>query len=139
MNFTKQIPQISFEIGSGTSLYSKHSSDKLRSFRLHIEFPELLSATKSSAGTVTIAEIGCGAGNTILPLLANNKNNDLRLLAYDYSSHAVKTVQVCLVHDCSYFSYLMCTRQIQCIALLHADRYTPQCGICLHQMVSHRF
>ena len=37
-----------------------------------------------------------GAGNTVFPLLAMNKNPHLSLRAYDYSSHAVKLVQVCI-------------------------------------------
>ena len=35
-----------------------------------------------------------GAGNTVFPLLAMNKNPQLSLRAYDYSPHAVKLVQV---------------------------------------------
>ena len=35
-----------------------------------------------------------GAGNTVFPLLAMNKNPHLSLRAYDYSPHAVKLVQV---------------------------------------------
>lgn len=36
-----------------------------------------------------------GAGNSVFPLLSANRNPDLKLLAYDYSNHAVKLVQVC--------------------------------------------
>ena len=39
-------------------------------------------------------EAGAGAGNTVFPLLAMNKNPYLSLRAYDYSPHAVKLVQV---------------------------------------------
>ena len=35
-----------------------------------------------------------GAGNSIFPLLAQNTNPHLSIHAYDYSSHAVKLVQV---------------------------------------------
>lgn len=35
-----------------------------------------------------------GAGNTVYPVLNVNKNPDLSLHAFDYSSHAVKLVQV---------------------------------------------
>jgi hypothetical protein len=35
-----------------------------------------------------------GAGNAIFPLLAQNRNPELRIHAFDYSSHAVKLVQV---------------------------------------------
>ncbi|KAH9926962.1 methyltransferase [Fomitopsis serialis] len=60
---------------------------------LHLEFPELVHATQPEAGAVTIAEIGCGAGNAVFPILSSNKNPHLSLRAYDYSSHAVKLVQ----------------------------------------------
>lgn len=61
--------------------------------RLHNEFPELVSKTRAHAGPAVIAEIGCGAGNSVFPLLASNENPELSLLAYDYSHHAVKLVQ----------------------------------------------
>lgn len=35
-----------------------------------------------------------GAGNSVFPLLSENANPDLIIHAYDYSSHAVKLVQV---------------------------------------------
>jgi len=54
---------------------------------------ELVAATQPDAGPFTITEIGCGAGNSIFPLLAANRNPNLQLRAYDYSSHAVKLVQ----------------------------------------------
>ncbi|KAF8806849.1 methyltransferase [Phlegmacium glaucopus] len=60
---------------------------------LHNEFPELVAATQPEAGPFTIIEIGCGAGNSVFPLLAANRNAYLDLRAYDYSSHAVKLVQ----------------------------------------------
>ncbi|EIM86949.1 methyltransferase [Stereum hirsutum FP-91666 SS1] len=60
---------------------------------LHLEFPELVQAAQSSAGPKTIVEIGCGAGNSVFPLLAENTNPELTIHAYDYSSHAVKLVQ----------------------------------------------
>lgn len=41
-----------------------------------------------------------GAGNAIFPLLAQNRNPDLRIHAFDYSSHAVKLVQVPLILGC---------------------------------------
>ncbi|OCH96299.1 methyltransferase [Obba rivulosa] len=60
---------------------------------LHLEFPELVKAAEPEAGPMTVAEIGCGAGNAVFPLLTANKNPALKLHAYDYSSHAVKLVQ----------------------------------------------
>ncbi|TEB36521.1 methyltransferase [Coprinellus micaceus] len=60
---------------------------------LNNEFPELIAGTKAGAGPFTVAEIGCGAGNSAYPLLSMNENPDLRIFAYDYSPHAVKLVQ----------------------------------------------
>ncbi|PFH50304.1 hypothetical protein AMATHDRAFT_4121 [Amanita thiersii Skay4041] len=60
---------------------------------LHNEFNELVAATQPQAGPMTIVEIGCGAGNSVFPLLSANKNSQLSLYAYDYSNHAVKLVQ----------------------------------------------
>ncbi|GJE93230.1 S-adenosyl-L-methionine-dependent methyltransferase [Phanerochaete sordida] len=60
---------------------------------LQLEFPELVRAVEPDAGPLTIAEIGCGAGNAVFPLLSANQNPHLSLRAYDYASHAVKVVQ----------------------------------------------
>ncbi|THH16692.1 hypothetical protein EW146_g3988 [Bondarzewia mesenterica] len=61
---------------------------------LHLEFPELVAAAQSSAGPKTVVEIGCGAGNSVFPLLSENTNPELIIHAYDFASHAVKLVQV---------------------------------------------
>jgi hypothetical protein len=45
-----------------------------------------------------------GAGNAIFPLLAQNRNPELRIHAFDYSSHAVKLVQVIFNRCCVFFS-----------------------------------
>ncbi|KIL69148.1 hypothetical protein M378DRAFT_21376 [Amanita muscaria Koide BX008] len=60
---------------------------------LHNEFKELIAAAQPEAGPIKIVEIGCGAGNSVFPLLSTNQNPHLSLHAYDYSSHAVKLVQ----------------------------------------------
>ncbi|KAH9000437.1 methyltransferase [Lactarius akahatsu] len=59
---------------------------------LHLEFPELVAAAELSAGPRTVVEVGCGAGNAIFPLLEQNRNPELRIHAFDYSSHAIKLV-----------------------------------------------
>lgn len=46
------------------------------------------------AGPKTILEVGCGAGNTVFPLLNHNENPDLQLWATDYSAQAVEVVKV---------------------------------------------
>ena len=45
------------------------------------------------AGPTTILEVGCGAGNTVFPLLEINKNPQLTIHACDYSSEAVNVVR----------------------------------------------
>ncbi|KAH9012001.1 hypothetical protein EDB85DRAFT_2159429 [Lactarius pseudohatsudake] len=62
--------------------------------RSHLEFPKLVAAAELSAGPRTIVKVGCGAGNAIFPLLEQNRNPELRIHAFDYSSHAIKLVQV---------------------------------------------
>ncbi|TFK71428.1 methyltransferase [Pluteus cervinus] len=59
---------------------------------LHNEFPELVAASQPDAGPKVIAEIGCGAGNSVFPVLSSNSNPHLLIKAYDYSSHAIKLV-----------------------------------------------
>jgi len=76
------------------NFYKANASNFFRDRKwLHNEFPELVAATQAEAGPKVVAEIGCGAGNSIFPLLSSNKNPDLVIKAYDYSSHAVKLVQ----------------------------------------------
>ncbi|KAI0332694.1 methyltransferase [Cubamyces sp. BRFM 1775] len=76
------------------NFYKANASNFFRNRKwLHLEFPELKAAAEPDAGPMVIAEIGCGAGNAVFPLLEANKNPHLYLKAYDYSSHAVKLVQ----------------------------------------------
>ncbi|KAF9003731.1 methyltransferase [Hymenopellis radicata] len=76
------------------NFYKNNASNFFRDRKwLHNEFPELVASTRADAGPVTIAEIGCGAGNSVFPLLSSNQNPQLSLLAYDYAHHAVKLVQ----------------------------------------------
>lgn len=60
---------------------------------LRVEFPALYDALKSDAGPVSILEVGCGAGNTMFPVLQNNENPSLRIMGADYSKQAVKIVR----------------------------------------------
>ncbi|KAI8358414.1 S-adenosyl-L-methionine-dependent methyltransferase [Blakeslea trispora] len=59
---------------------------------LKIEFPELFETSKENAGKKRVFEIGCGAGNTMYPLLEQNENPDLFVYAADYSKTAVDVV-----------------------------------------------
>lgn len=56
--------------------------------RKHTDSPKL-----GQAGVKRVFEIGCGAGNTLFPLLEQSKNPDLFVYAADYSSAAVQVVQ----------------------------------------------
>lgn len=61
---------------------------------LKIEFPELFELTlEGHDEKITIFEVGCGAGNTFYPILAENKNPNLKIYACDYSKVAVDVVK----------------------------------------------
>lgn len=60
---------------------------------LQIEFPQLYESTKADYGPVTIFEIGCGAGNTLFPILNQNENKELRIIGADFSPRAVELVK----------------------------------------------
>ena len=53
-----------------------------------------------------------GAGNAVFPLLESNKNPKLSLFAYDYSSHAVKLVQVISIHPLAHQVHLLKCRYL---------------------------
>lgn len=74
--------------------YSNHADQFFKNRRwLPLEFPELVACCEPEAGPKTVLEVGCGAGNTVFPLLMHNENPDLRIFATDYSKTAVKVVQ----------------------------------------------
>jgi len=76
------------------NFYKNNAANFFRNRKwLHNEFKELVSATQQEAGPIKIVEVGCGAGNSVFPLLSINQNPKLSLSAYDFSSHAVKLVQ----------------------------------------------
>ncbi|KAH3668328.1 hypothetical protein OGAPHI_002082 [Ogataea philodendri] len=60
---------------------------------LQIEFPSLYEATKADSPACNIIEIGCGAGNTMFPILEQNQNANLKLFGCDYSKVAVDLVR----------------------------------------------
>ncbi|KAG9065311.1 hypothetical protein KI688_002635 [Linnemannia hyalina] len=66
---------------------------------LRIEFPELFQMVEAEAGEKNVMEIGCGAGNTMFPLLNESKNPKLFVYACDFSSTAVKVVQTHKLYD----------------------------------------
>jgi tRNAThr (cytosine32-N3)-methyltransferase len=60
---------------------------------LQQEFPVLAEVIKEDAGPKVILEIGAGAGNTAFPVLAENKNPQLKIHACDYSKTAVEVIR----------------------------------------------
>ncbi|EPQ26416.1 uncharacterized protein PFL1_06064 [Pseudozyma flocculosa PF-1] len=76
------------------TFYSAHENRFFKDRKwLHLEFPELVEATLEGAPPTTILEVGCGAGNTVFPLLEMNQNPHLTIHACDYSSEAVGVVR----------------------------------------------
>jgi tRNAThr (cytosine32-N3)-methyltransferase len=75
--------------------FYKHHENRFFKDRkwLHLEFPELIQASLENAPHTRILEVGCGAGNTVFPLLEINKNPNLEIFACDYSSEAVNVVK----------------------------------------------
>lgn len=74
--------------------YSIHENRFFKDRRwLHLEFPELIAASKPESGSMRILEVGCGAGNTVFPLLECNQNPDLEIFACDYAPEAVNVVK----------------------------------------------
>ncbi|EEH04070.1 actin filament binding protein [Histoplasma capsulatum G186AR] len=77
------------------NLFYKHNTSNFFKNRkwLHQEFPILTEVSKADAGPQVILEVGAGAGNSAFPILANNKNEQLRLHACDYSKKAVEVIR----------------------------------------------
>jgi len=70
--------------------------------------------------------IDVGAGNAIFPLLEQNCNPELHIHAFDYSSHAVKLVQVRLIlHQSISTDLLICCKQPSQHNALYIS---PPCG-----------
>lgn len=60
---------------------------------LQQEFPVLAAATEATAAAVRIVELGCGAGNTLFPVLAQNRNPGFHIHGADFSANAVEIVR----------------------------------------------
>lgn len=60
---------------------------------INLEFPELIDCCTETAGPMVICDVGCAVGNTVFPLLRQNRNPDLVIHALDYSAEAIKIVQ----------------------------------------------
>lgn len=60
---------------------------------LRVEFPAIYESTLPDSGPRTILEVGCGAGNTLFPVLQTNQNPDLKIVGVDFSKQAVEIVR----------------------------------------------
>ncbi|KAG0307727.1 hypothetical protein BGZ98_010007 [Dissophora globulifera] len=60
---------------------------------LRIEFPQLFEMVEANAGPKNVMEIGCGAGNTLFPMIQESKNPELFVYGCDFSSTAVEVVK----------------------------------------------
>lgn len=76
-------------------LFYRNNKEKFFKDRkwLRVEFPALYEATKPDAGPISILEIGCGAGNTMFPVLEANENPMLKICGVDFSPRAVELVK----------------------------------------------
>jgi tRNAThr (cytosine32-N3)-methyltransferase len=63
------------------------------------EFPILSEVTRRDAGKRVILEVGAGAGNTAFPIMRMNENDDLEVVAADFSKKAVETMRA--AEDCN--------------------------------------
>ncbi|KDN45957.1 S-adenosyl-L-methionine-dependent methyltransferase [Tilletiaria anomala UBC 951] len=76
------------------SFYAAHQQNFFKNRKwLKSEFSELADVLHIDAGPKTVVEIGCGAGDTLLPLLHDNQNPGLSLYGFDYSTEAVRVVR----------------------------------------------
>ena len=86
--------QEEYERNSGAywdRFYSQHDNRFFKDRHwLFTEFPEILNT--SGCGT-TILEVGCGAGNTVFPLLMTNKDPNLFIYCCDFSKEAIDIVR----------------------------------------------
>ena len=83
-----------------TRLWDSHYEANPRNYKdrryLHNEFPQLLE-TRCGGGETTVLEIGCGAGNSLLPML--QANPAARGLACDLAPSAVELVRQRLLRE----------------------------------------
>jgi len=57
------------------------------------EFPILKDVTSKDAGKKVVLEVGAGAGNTAFPIVRMNENEELSVIAVDFSKKAVETMR----------------------------------------------
>lgn len=76
--------------------YQKHEHKFFKDRNwLALEFPEIFPPADLAAGEEwRVWEVGCGAGNTVVPLL-ERQNKQIKIFASDFSATAVQLVKVC--------------------------------------------
>ena len=73
--------------------YKTHESSFFKDRQwLGLEFPILLEILNQQS-QITLLEVGCGAGNSIFPLVESNQNLSLNLHGSDYSYQAIEVVK----------------------------------------------
>jgi SAM-dependent methyltransferase len=86
--------QADYDLNSGAywdHFYSQHDNQFFKDRHwLFTEFPELLDTCGRGP---TYLEVGCGAGNTVFPLLMTNKDPHLFIYCCDFSKQAIDIVK----------------------------------------------
>ncbi|EPS38506.1 hypothetical protein H072_7736 [Dactylellina haptotyla CBS 200.50] len=59
---------------------------------LQQEFPILTTATSATSPPIRLLEVGCGAGNTLFPILAANKNPNFHIHGADFSKTSIDLI-----------------------------------------------
>ncbi|KAK6334169.1 hypothetical protein TWF696_002671 [Orbilia brochopaga] len=60
---------------------------------LQQEFPILTTAISASSPPIRLLEVGCGAGNTMFPILAANKNPNFHIHGADFSKTSIDLIR----------------------------------------------
>lgn len=60
---------------------------------LQQEFPILTTATSATSPPIRLLEVGCGAGNTLFPILSSNKNPSFHIHGADFSKTSIDLIR----------------------------------------------
>ncbi|KAF3127865.1 hypothetical protein TWF594_000528 [Orbilia oligospora] len=60
---------------------------------LQQEFPILTAATSATSPPIRLLEVGCGAGNTLFPILSSNKNPNFHIHGADFSKTSIELIR----------------------------------------------
>ncbi|KAF3208940.1 hypothetical protein TWF106_011149 [Orbilia oligospora] len=56
-------------------------------------FPILTTATSATSPPIRLLEVGCGAGNTLFPILSSNKNPNFHIHGADFSKTSIELIR----------------------------------------------